>query len=406
MEYKKVTTGLFGGSVILLITINIFNALNYFFHFAMARMLSIADYGVLVAIMSMLYIFNVAVEAIQTIVSKYTSQESRDGRIKNILKKALNKGLRAAFVLFLAFLVLAIVISGVLRIEYNLVAVSGLILFAVFLLPVTRGALQGKKRFNALGLNMILEAVLKIGFAILLVLIGWRVYGPILAIFIGTAIAFFVSFYNLRDIFRSKEEKADTRGIYGYSLPVIVIMLAVIIFYSLDVILAKSFFSDDIAGEYAIASTLAKIIFFGTLPISKAMFPISSEASVNKKNKTDSIFYKAAGLMALCIVIALGVMYLFPDLLVRIFSGTSHAIASGILFYLAIAIALISFTNLILLYKISIGNVGNYWLIFIMPIIEIFMLSVFRGDVLQYSITLIFLNLLFLFASIFLFNKR
>src|SRR3989344_1865955 len=110
MIHKNIKTGLFGGSLILLITINLFNALNYFFHFAMVRILNSVDYGTLVALMSILYIFNVSTESIQIIITKYISNEKSRGKIKNIIKKSLKKGSVVSVFLFLIFLVISVFI--------------------------------------------------------------------------------------------------------------------------------------------------------------------------------------------------------------------------------------------------------------------------------------------------------
>jgi len=403
MNTKELTKNLFGGSIILLITINIFNALNYFFHFAMARMLIPADYGVLAALMSILYIFNVPTEAIQTIIAKYSSQESSLGKIKNIIKKSFRKAAKVSFMLILVYLAACLVLTKILDINYSLLALTGLLIFSVFFLPISRGVLQGKKKFKSLGFNMVIEASVKILLAILFVYIGMKVYGAILGVFIGTVCAFVLAFPSLKEVFSSKELKSNTSGIYNYSIPVFVTIFAIIIFYSLDVILAKAFFSADLAGQYAMASTLAKIIFFGTVPLSKAMFPISSESHKDKKSSLKILGISLLILTA-CIAIALTIIWFFPELLVRIFSGNYHPAASGILFYLAISMSLISFTNLILLYKLSINKVKDYAILLIFPLIEIALLSFFHSNLVEYSVTLIFLNLLFLFGSIFLFN--
>ncbi len=70
MDFRKFSKSLMGGSIILLISINIFNALNFLFHFFMARMLTISDYGILAALMSIVYVLTIPSEAIQTIISK------------------------------------------------------------------------------------------------------------------------------------------------------------------------------------------------------------------------------------------------------------------------------------------------------------------------------------------------
>ena len=403
MNTKELTKKLFGGSIILLITINIFNALNYFFHFAMARMLIPADYGVLAALMSILYIFNVPTEAIQTIIAKYSSQESSLGKIKNIIKKSFRKAAKVSSILILVYLAACLVLTKLLDVNYSLLALTGLLIFSVFFLPISRGVLQGKKKFTSLGFNMVIEASVKILLAILFVYIGMKVYGAILGEVIGTVCAFVLAFPSLKEVFSSKELKSNTSGIYSYSSPVFVTIFAIITFYSLDVILAKAFFPADLAGQYAMASTLAKIIFFGTVPLSKAMFPISSESHKDKKSSVKILGISLLILTA-CIAIALTIIWFFPELLVRIFSGNYHTAASGILFYLAISMSLISFTNLILFYKLSINKVKDYAILLIFPILQIALLSFFHSNLVEYSVTLIFLNLLFLFGSIFLFN--
>ena len=54
MELNK---SLLKGSLVLLIAFNLYNLLNFIFHFGMARLLSVADYGILLTLYSMIYLF-------------------------------------------------------------------------------------------------------------------------------------------------------------------------------------------------------------------------------------------------------------------------------------------------------------------------------------------------------------
>jgi O-antigen/teichoic acid export membrane protein len=405
MKLKNFSKGLFGGSVILLITMNLFNALNYFFQFVMVRMLGAINYGILAALLAIIYVFNVFGETIQIVMAKYTAGERETGKLKNALRRATKKSLNISFILFLIYLVVAIFLSKFLKIEYSLLFLVGLILITVFLLPINRGILQGMKKFNAFGFNMILEAVVKLGLAILLVFIGWKVYGAITGLIVGGLVAFLFSFLSLKKILKSKEETTDTKEIYKYSLPMLVVMFVIVAFYSMDVILAKAFFSETVAGQYAIASILSRIILFGTFPISRAMFPISSEVSGNSKSSR-KILYRSLLILSFGVMVALAIMGLFPEFMVRIFSGENYPAASGILFNLSIAMSLMSFSNLILLYNLSIGKTKNYGFMFLFLIMEVFLLSIFHSNLVEYSITLIFLNMLFLFGSIFLLGEK
>ena len=74
MIKKLLSSELGKGAFILLISMSIVNILNFFFHFSMGRMLGPEDYRILAVLMSLIYIYNVPTEAIQNIISRYTSK--------------------------------------------------------------------------------------------------------------------------------------------------------------------------------------------------------------------------------------------------------------------------------------------------------------------------------------------
>ncbi len=399
-----INKGLLRGSLILLIAFNVYNALNFFFHFAMVRLLSVVEYGILASLYSIIYVLAVFTESIQTVITKYTTKEENKGKLKNILKKGIKKSFFVSSGLFILYLIISIPLSFMLRISYPLMALNGLMILLAFLTPVSRGVLQGKKRFGFLGINMIGEASIKFILSLILVMVGWAVYGAILGTIVGISISLILSFDGLKDIIRTKEEKADTEGIYGYTRPAFFIIFVILAFYSIDILIARIFFSEEMAGSYAIASILAKTIFFGTQPISRAMFPISAENSM-EKSKSDNIFMNALAIFCVGIVIVLALFYFFPDFILKIFSGKEIPESVSILFYLGIAVSLISFANLVLLHKLSLGKVKGYIYLFIFLILEIFLLSWFSKDLMQFSIAFITASAAFLWGSVVLISE-
>jgi O-antigen/teichoic acid export membrane protein len=382
MNIKKFSEGLIGGSLILLVTINLFFVINYFFHFAMARMLPIEQYGVLVALYSIIYILGIFTESIQLVISKYTTREKDLGKVKNIFKKSSSKGIKISFYIFISYLFAGIIIAKVLKIDYALVSLTGLIIFSSFLLPISRGILQGKKRFFSLGGNMILESTVKLISAVLLVLVGLMIYGAVIATLLGTYIALLFSIGSLKNILNKEEKDGETPGIYGYSFPVIFIIAIIVIFYSIDVIIAKIVFSPEIAGIYAIASTISKVIFFGTQPIGKALFPITSDENNLKPKKA---IKQSLAIIGFLIIVALGVIYFFTDLLVLIFSGRVIPEIRGILIYTGLATSFISLANLLLLYNLSLGKTKKYLFLSLFLIIEIALMFYFSQSLVSFS---------------------
>ncbi|MBU0467063.1 MAG: oligosaccharide flippase family protein [Nanoarchaeota archaeon] len=396
----KIDKSLIRGSLVLLVAFNLFNLINFIFHFGMARLLTISDYGILLTLFSIMYLLAVFSESIQLVIVKYASREDDKGKLKNLLRRALKKSFFVSLFLFVTYLVVAVPLSYLLKIEYPLVALTGFMILLLFALPVTRGLLQGKKRFRSLGVNMLIEGVIKLGMALVLVYIGWRVYGAIAGTILGLMIAFFLSFSGFRDITKSKEKKANVKNIYEYSRPAFGINLAILLFYSLDVILARIFFSEVVAGSYAIASILAKTIFIATQPISRAMFPLSAENKTKKKS--ENVFLNSFVITMLAVVAALVLFYFFPGIIVKIFSGKSITESIGLLFYLGIAISLLSLANLVLLYKLSLGKVRGYMYLFLLIAVEVFLLAFFSKDLLQFSIAFVTAAAIFLWGVIFL----
>lgn len=397
----KLNKTLLKGSLTLLIAFNIFNLLNLLFQFSMARMLSISDYGILATLFSLIYIMAIFSDSIQTIITKYSSRENNPGKLKDILKKTVKKALKIASVLFLAYAGVLFFLAPLLKISYFLLLVNGSMIFASFMIPITRGIIQGKKKFGALGMNMIIDGATKLIFAVILVYIGWKVYGAIAATFLGMVMAFIFSFTPLREITNAKEKSSQTKGIYQYAPSVFVLLLAISLFYSIDVIIAKIVFDAETAGFYALASVIAKTIFIGTQPISRALFSFASE----KKKPEKSLFTNALVILSVCIVAALAVFYFFPHVLVRLFAGRYLEASISIIFYLAIGVSFISLSNLILFHKLSMNKTKNFMLFLIFPVIEALLLLIFSHNLLEFSIAFILSATIFLWGSVLLLNE-
>ena len=397
----KINKNLIGGSAVLLVAFGLFNILNFVFQFSMARMLSVSDYGILASLFSLIYILLVFSESIQTIITKYSSNEKDKGKLKTLLIKSSRKTFHLSLIIFCSYLLVSIFLSFLLKINYLLLSISGLLIFLIFFKPITLGILQGRKKFKSLGINLVLDASAKLILGVFFVYIGWRIYGALIGILIGGLISFSFSFFQLRDILKKKKKKSKIIGIYDYAKPTFWIMGILIFFYSVDVLIAKIFFSPEIAGTYAIASILGKIIFWGTLPVSKAMFPLTSSSSKSQK-KSKNIFGNALGIILVGIFSILTLFYFFPEILINFFSGKVIPEAIEILFYVGVSFGIISLANLILIYKLSLGKTKGYKLLFIFVFLEIFLLSYFSNNLVEFSIAFITSSVAFLWGIIYI----
>jgi O-antigen/teichoic acid export membrane protein len=390
-------TGLLGGSALLLITLNLASALHFAFHIAMARLLGPAGYGAVAALLAILYVLNVFAESVQTVLARYTAHEPDPGRLHDLLRRGLRKGGRATLALAALYLAAALPLGKWLRISFPLMALFGLSLVGVGLLPVHRGALQGWKRFGGLGMNMIWEVLAKLAIGIGLVWAGAGEYGAVAGISLSLCLAFAVSYLPLRDVYATPAAPAEAPDIYRYSLPVFGVTATVMGFYSLDVLLARAFFPDAVAGGYAVASFLGKSILLGTAAVTKAAFPHAAEAA--RSGRSRHVLLKTLGLLALCVAPVIALFGLFPDLLMRAVGGQGYRGAADLVLPLGIAMALMSFSNALLLYRLSTGRMRFWALLPLLVPLEAAALWWFRGSPLELAWTVAAMNGVFLVAA-------
>ena len=405
---NKIYSSEFGkGALILFMTINLYNLINFLFHFSMGRLLGPSDYGILAVLMSMVYVYNVPAEAIQNIISMYTSKfnlKNENGKIKYLMLKSLRKGFIWSSIIVILMILPSLMLSEYLDINFWLIFLTNIMVIFSFLVPIIRGVLQGKRQFSILGFGLIIDSVFKLGASIFLVIIGFKVFGAIAGVLIGVIIGIIFSLYFSREVLTSKEKYSSFKEIYSISIPYFISMLVVLIILSLDIILAKRFFTAEIAGKYSVVSMIGKMVFFGTIAISKAMFPITSEKHHSNVD-TSKLFIKAFTIILFLCFISSVVFAIFPKYVIGILYGPQYIDMAPYLIYSGIALSFLSFSNLTLSYRLSTNNLKNYYFLFIFVFVEILLLSFFHKNILEYAITFMISNMV-MFISIFHFFKK
>lgn len=267
--------------------------------------------------------------------------------------------------------------------------------------------MQGQKKFTQLSLNITLEATFKIIFGLILVFLGLRVYGAIGGFLIGSVIAFGISFIPLKKIMHSGEKKFELINLNEYSRPTIFITAAIVVFSSIDILFAQIIFKTDpeMVGFYAISSILGKIVMWACVPIGKAMFPLTAE-SKEQSQKNKKIFATSLSLISLIVVFASIFFYFFSDLAVRLFSGRYISEASTVLPYLVVAFGIVAIANLILLYKLSIGNIKGYQSLGICVIIESILFLVLKNSITSFAISFLLSSVILLLWTLFFIRAK
>jgi O-antigen/teichoic acid export membrane protein len=378
---------------------------------AAARMLGPAEYSIIATLLAIFLIIYIPAGAIQTIAMKYSASYSinnSESKIKFVLtyliKWVLIFGLTATFI----FLLFTKQITKFLQIEFM---APFLILLAsfplVFLLPISRGIMQGMKKFSSLSVNIVIDPSVKLVLGMLLIWFGYKSTGAMASIFFGLLMAFLFSFIPIKSILKRKTPKLKIHGISKYSVATIVTFILFALLVNIDIVLVKHFFSEDQAGIYAAIATIAKIIFFLSSPVVGVMFPSIAQAyelgQKHYKILINSFFFVFSISLIILIFYVIS-----PSLVIKILYGQQYTSGYYLLGLFGFAILFYSLVNVFINYFLSIKK-----LIFILPLAlvlfsEIVLIWFFHDTPLMIVkiLTLTMLVLLAILSFIYLFEKK
>ena len=397
-------------NIILFIGSIITGIFGFVFHFYMGRILGPANYSVLGVILSIIYIMGIGLNTLQTGITKFVSDfntKREYSKISYLINRSLKKLTIYGVILLIIFLFITPILSKFLHITITpLLIISPCVIFLI-LLPINRGSLQGLQRFKGLSFNLIIEGTVKLLGGILLVLLGFGVYGAIISIVLSYIISFFAGFYPLKDIVKKNKKEFDTKKVYKFSLSVLIALISLTLMYSIDLILVKHFFNAVESGYYAAAALLGKILFFATISISQVMFPKVSEL-YNKRKESKPILIKSLLISLIIIIPATIIFYSFPKLIVNILFGPKFLPITNYIGPFAIIIGLFSLVYIITFYNLSINKKRFLYILIIFNILQIILITLFHSTLMQViNILIIYMVLLFvIILSLTMFNSK
>src|SRR3989344_5020254 len=138
-NYRKDEDSLVRDSFLLFSATTIVNAGAFLFHVIMGRFLGPANYGILGTLLTILYIINVHVNVIQTIITKFVSEFNANSDLDNI-NSLIRRSLKKLFIFGIVAAVFIIIVSPIAAdflhtTNLSILLLSPIILFS-FLLPV------------------------------------------------------------------------------------------------------------------------------------------------------------------------------------------------------------------------------------------------------------------------------
>lgn len=387
------------------------NVLNYVFNLIAGRYLGPVDYGILVALVSLITLLLIPAQSINIVTVKLTSgafAKNKLGEIKSIFYKLIKFTAVFSFVVIALILIFSQFLANFLNIDVKYIIIFSIFILLGYLFSISRGLMQGMKRFKAYSISTISEIALKIIIFIISYSLGLRVTGALLAFIVAAFITYLFSFIPIKDVFKAKIENAHIKKLFSYSSYTFFSFAILTFLTFIDVILVKHYFSSYDAGNYAALANIGKIIFYVAAPITAVvMFPMVSEA--HEKNKRHfSILLQTFILTILICSPILIIFYFYPEMVVKILFGAKYILIYPFIFSFGLAMFILSLCNVFIYYFLSIKKLNFLPYIIIILCLEITLIIFYHQDIghiinnLIYSFGLLFL----LLSSIYLFDKK
>lgn len=346
--------GIVRNSGIIVFGLVIGNILAFAFHLIVGRMLGPVEYGVFGALISLYTIIALPAGAISSAITKFTSKlySDKDYIGIGILRKEISK--RAWIVSIIIFLIIAglsVFIADYLKINSFIpVVIVGVNLIFAMVLPVNRGILQGLRKYGHFSVNVIIEAVSRLGLVFVLLFFGLGVDGAILAYGLGYLAAFIAVFPFIRETKTKETGKVNMKRIYKYMGLVLVANFIIQAVINLPTLIVKHFYSSEFTGYFSAALTIARVTLIITSGISMVMFTEVAGLNDEKERKKH---LKKAFIMTLLVSIGITIIAaLIPKLIIGILYGKDFYAAGPILVWLETAMIGLSLIQLWV----------NYWL--------------------------------------------
>ncbi len=329
---------LLGQNAVLLPLVAVSSILALAMQVVMARMLGPSEFAVVASLLGLMFVLAIFSTSIQSDVARSVASISAAAGSETTtahVSRALTSSAAVALVLSAVIALLSAPVSSFLHFgSRDAVLAMASVTVTALCLPVLRGDLQGKQRFLSLGLNVVFEAVVRLGSGVLLVALGFGASGAVLAYGIGGAAALAVL---LPRIVRARV--ADTPNvppIRSMVWPIFLTNLSLVLMASIDVLVAKRFLSDAAAGSYAGMALLGRAVLFATTAISWVMLPRTAEAHASERTPLPA-FQVSAALVLVMAGGAVAVFAIAPTAVIHAVLGSDFVPQRTVLLMLGIA---------------------------------------------------------------------
>ncbi len=318
------------GGIFVFIANNTANFGNFLYSLFMGRFLGPEAYGNLGALMSLLVIFSVPLGILSLLVVKLISSywgRKDYAKIISLSEFLTPRLFGTGIIVFLLFVLSTPLLARFLNIDTYL---PSFIMASYFILSFpaayNRSVLIGALQFPYSALNGFVEIGSKLLISVILVMLNFGLIGALLGPLIGSIAGYLLTIVELKIIFRNIKKDSNIPSIKSVltpAIPVLFAYLSLMVFFTMDIILVRHFFSAADAGLYTALSNTGRIIYYAIGPIITVMFPVIS----SRASKGISYILPLFGTLVITLAfssVGIFAYFLFPKFIISILFGNQY----------------------------------------------------------------------------------
>lgn len=377
------------GSGILVFGNLLANFFNFLFNLFISRSLTVAEYGIFASVMSIIAFPVLIGSAINPVVVRFAGDyfaKKNFALLRGLYLQIKKLLLFIGIIVFLIFLFFIPALGSFFHIaDKTILFITDVIIFIAFIGVINIAFLQAKLAFGYQVIVTLTNALLKLVFGVILVLLGYSVIGATYAMLASGAIAYIISFLPLKFVFDKKiaSPSIPNRELFLYGFPSSMTLFGLTSFISSDIILVKHFFDPHQAGLYAGLSLIGRVIFFVSAPIATVMFPIIVQKHSKNENYTN--IFKLSLFLVIVPSLILTIVYsVFPNQTIMFFlKRDAYLVVSPYLVPFAIFIMFYGILSILSNFYLSIHKTKVFIPIILGAFFQIFLILLFHQTFLQ-----------------------
>jgi len=375
------------GTAIVTLGVLISSVFSYLLQFALARLLTLSDYGTFNTLLSYYSIFAIPVTVFSLSLVKISSElkvEERFDKLTRLFWNLTFMSLAIGSAIFIFLLVFRNYISAYSNINNpTLFLILGIFICVSFLLIAPAAYLQGLLRFKGFAFFAILGSFLRLIIPVILVYFGLGVPGVYLGMAVAVIITFFFSILILKKNFTAYKPLSVTpelKRLINLSSSIFFINFGLLTLNNIDIILVKKYFEGDVAGYYSSLVTVGKVLLFGASAVSIVMFPQITQL-YNSGKHILSTFRKFFLIQLLAVFAGVIVFSVGSGFIVNLLFGPSFLPAVAYLPKYSLFVGLYVLINFMVLFLLSVNRNKVFILQILISILQFLLLTVFHNSI-------------------------